>query len=95
MRVLKKGTGQRGWSVEAECTGANNGGGGCSAKLLVEQDDLYKTYSSDRPGYQMHITFRCPECGVETDVPDNKVPGHVVSKLVDKKDRHPTDRDPL
>lgn len=40
MKVLRPGRKQKGWSTEAECTGLGNGGGGCGAKLLVEEDDV-------------------------------------------------------
>lgn len=69
MKVLKKGRPQKGWSATFTCTGKGNGGGGCGAKLLVSEYDLYYTFrgyydgSSDR-----YVTFTCPECGVATDV---------------------------
>jgi hypothetical protein len=48
MKILKKGREQKGWTREEICTGVGNGGGGCGAKLLVEQGDLFKTYSHAR-----------------------------------------------
>lgn len=69
MRVLKKGRPQKGWSSEFSCTGKGNGGGGCGARLLVSQYDLYETRSTDYGGgTDYYTTFSCPECGVETDV---------------------------
>jgi hypothetical protein len=68
MKVLKKGRPQKGWSKEFLCTGDGNGGGGCGAKLLVEQADLYQTSHSDYGGdTDYFVTFCCPSCGVETD----------------------------
>ena len=69
MRVLKKGTGQKGWSKRATCTGKGNGDGGCGAELLVEQSDLYQTMNCDYTGdCDYFTTFTCSECGVETDI---------------------------
>ncbi len=73
MKVIKKGRPQKGWAEEFKCTGNGNGNGGCSAMLLVEEGDLYHTYSSHYDGSsETYTTFRCVECGVQTDV---KVPG--------------------
>lgn len=71
MKVLEKGREQKGWSKDFECTGDGNGGGGCGAKLLVEQDDVYMTYSHARDETTGYHTFMCPECGVETDIPSS------------------------
>lgn len=85
MRIIKKGRPQVGWAKETVCTGKGNGDGGCGAKLLIEEGDLFKTYhhcyGDSTP--DVFITFRCPECGVETDIED--VSGVVTSKLPDKK----------
>ena len=68
MKVLEKGKPQKGWSIETRCTGAGNGNGGCEALLLVEQDDLFRTTSHARDETTYYVTFRCPECGVMTDI---------------------------
>lgn len=69
MKVIKKGREQRGWAKKFECTGAGNGGGGCRAVLLVEQNDVFRTTRSfcgrDTTYY---ATFKCCECGVLTDI---------------------------
>ena len=88
MKVLVPGTGQVGWAKQTKCTGNGNGGGGCGATLLVEQTDLYKTYSSDRPGYETHITFSCAACGVETDLESRDVPSSIFQTLPDKPRPH-------
>jgi len=75
MRVLKKGRTQTGWSKKAKCTGCGNGGGGCGAELLVSAGDLYYTYSHARDETDQYTTFRCPDCGVQTDMVG--VPGSV------------------
>jgi hypothetical protein len=41
MKILKKGRPQKGWATEAKCTWEGNGGGGCGALLLIEEEDLY------------------------------------------------------
>lgn len=84
MKVLKKGRKQKGWATETYCTGEGNGGGGCGAKLLVEQDDLFLTYSTHRDETDTFITFRCCDCGVETDLKQLDVPSNVYRKLLSK-----------
>jgi len=72
MKVLKKGTGQKGWSMRATCTGAGNKGGGCGAELLVEQDDVFLTYSHHYDGSsEVYRTFKCSQCTVLTDIPSS------------------------
>lgn len=75
MKVIQKGREQRGWSVEAKCTGAGNGNGGCGAVLLVEIGDVFETQRNCMNETDYFTTFRCPECGVLTDLAP--VPGHV------------------
>ncbi len=86
MKVLKKGSGQKGWSTKAKCTGNGNGGGGCGAELLVEKSDLYKTHHDSYDGSRdSYVTFACPECEVETDLSETKS-GAVSSSIPDKED---------
>lgn len=82
MKVLEKGRAQKGWSKQAKCTGSGNGGGGCGAKLLVEQGDLYKTWRHCLDDSEMFITFKCASCGVETDLAG--VPGGVIDQIPNK-----------
>lgn len=66
MKVLKPG---KPWSKECACTGQGNGGGGCKATLEVEMGDLFRTHSSHYDGSsESYLTFKCPECGILTDV---------------------------
>jgi hypothetical protein len=75
MQVIKKGRAQNGWSKECVCTGCGNNGGGCDAVLLVEFNDLFITSRADYDGdYDTYVTFKCPECGVLTDIPDSETP---------------------
>lgn len=69
MKVLKKGRRQKGWSQKFICTGDGNGGGGCGATLLVEQDDLYVKQS-----LAPCVTFACIDCEVETSFEDCTAP---------------------
>lgn len=82
MRVLEPGREQRGWSKEVKCTGEGNGGGGCGAKLLVEQLDLFQTASGHHDGStDYYITIECPQCFAWTDLPDGSVPSHACKNL--------------
>lgn len=77
MKVLKKGTGQKGWSIKKTCTGGGNQGGGCGAQLLVEQGDLFQTAHHHYDGSsEYYTTFKCPECGVLTDLSSRDNPPH-------------------
>lgn len=77
MKVLKKGSGQKGWSTKRTCTGNGNGGGGCKAVLLVEEPDLFRTGQHSHDGSSEYfVTFKCPECGVMTDLPEGLYPGN-------------------
>lgn len=79
MKVVQKGRPQAGWAEEFSCTGGGNGMGGCGAVLLVEEGDLFRTQSSARDEITQYTTFRCPECGVNTDI--RGVPSNVESRL--------------
>ena len=79
MKVLKPGRAQKGWSTETTCTGRGNGGGGCGAKLLVEETDLFRTQSSALGETESYVTFECAACTVWTDI--ENVPHHVASRL--------------
>jgi hypothetical protein len=72
MKVIKEGRKQKGWAREFTCTGVGNDGGGCGAKLLVEQGDVFHTYHYDYGGgEESYNTFRCPSCKVLTDLPES------------------------
>lgn len=81
MKIITPGRSQQGWSIETECTGSGNGGGGCNAVLLIEEPDLFRTESHCRDETEVYTTFRCMSCGVETDI---DVPGQVAAKLPSK-----------
>ena len=70
MKVLKKGRQQSGWSKEYTCTGNGRNGGGFRAKLLVEQSDVFKTHVHVHVDHDIYYNFKCPECGVITEIPD-------------------------
>ena len=74
MRVLEPGRKQQGWAGEFTCTGAGNSDGGCGAKLLVEQRDLFSTIRSSMGESDLCTTFKCCACGVLTDIPPSKAP---------------------
>jgi hypothetical protein len=69
MKVLEKGRPQKGWAKEFVCSGKGNNDGGCGAKLLVEFDDLFRTFHTDYGGGKdVFVTFKCMDCGVLTDI---------------------------
>ncbi len=76
MKVIEKGTGQKGWAQNHVCSGMGNGMGGCGAKLLVEQGDLFKTGGDE----DSLITFECVECGVLTNL--REFPEHLKRPLL-------------
>ena len=82
MKVLEKGN-PNGWEIERVCTGKGNGDGGCEAKLLVAEADIYLTKSSCMGEIDYYFTFKCPECGVETDIPESEIPSRITKKLMD------------
>jgi hypothetical protein len=84
MKVLQPG---KGWQLHVKCTGKGNGDGGCGAKLLVEKDDVYQTYSYDIDGFCNHyFTICCPQCGIETDIDDKLIPDSVKRNTLTKKE---------
>ena len=82
MKVLEKGN-PNGWEIEQYCTGQGNGDGGCEAKLLVAEADIYLTKASHQGETDYYFTFKCPECGVETDIPKDKIPRRIINKLIE------------
>lgn len=84
MKVIEKGRPQKGWTKECVCTGGGNGGGGCGAKLLVSKADLYQTTKCCREETNYFVTFRCIECGVETDVDGSPFRGYDLSRELDQ-----------
>ena len=74
-----------GWEIEQQCTGKGNGDGGCGAKLLVAEADIYLTEANHMGETDYYFTFRCPECGVETDIPEKEIPTRITKKLLNKK----------
>lgn len=83
MKVLEKGPG---WSIEQLCTGKGNGGGGCGSRLLVEKGDVYLTSHTDLAGETDYFyTFRCSECGVETDIQEKDLPISIRHEILNYK----------
>lgn len=80
MKTLEKGRDQIGWSIEEICSGRGHGSGGCGAKLLVEQPDLFKATYRTFEETENAVSFRCSECGVLTALKE-QVPLHVYQEL--------------
>ncbi len=91
MKVIKPGDGRKGFGVEIRCSGSGNGGGGCHAQLLVEENDLFHTYSSAMGDGTHYFTFKCPSCGVWTDIPNKRVSGWLQRKLQELPITKPSD----
>lgn len=84
MKVLQEGN-PNGWEIEQDCTGKGNGDGGCGARLLVAEDDIFVTSHTDYGGdTEYFYTFKCPCCEVLTDIPEKDVVSRVRSKAMDK-----------
>lgn len=73
MRVLVPGRAQHGWAAEVKCEGVPydlgpgikiTQNGGCGAKLLVEQNDIYLMSEKCHSDVIAYVAFRCPSCGV-------------------------------
>ncbi len=78
MKVIRKGKGRKMgvWSIEKECTGSGNGGGGCGAKLRVEDGDFLRTGCHSYDGSSEYfISFVCPVCKVMTDLKSGEFRG--------------------
>ena len=85
MKVIEKGNN---WNLERRCTGAGNGRGGCNSLLGIALDDIYLTYGGDYIEItDIYYTFKCPVCGVETDLKDYEVPQIVKTKLLNERRR--------
>jgi len=73
MKLIQKGMTPSNWENQYVCTGWGKRSG-CGAVLLVNHNDLFGTYQfpSDRDGDRglLHITFKCSECGVLTNIND-------------------------
>ena len=80
MKVLEHGNPNE-WEIEKKCTGAGNGGGGCGIRLLVNKDDIFITadYNFDAD-LEYYYTFKCPKCGVLTDIPACSLPSTIRKK---------------
>lgn len=84
MKILKEGN-PNGWEIEQTCTGKGNGDGGCNAKLLVNESDIYITTHTDYGGDTDYFyTFKCPCCGVETDIPEKDIVNRVRREVLKK-----------
>ncbi len=66
MKVLEPGKRPK-WSIERKCTE-------CGAKLLVDFDDLSKTYNTCYDETTEFVGFDCGHCGVRNDLPKSKLP---------------------
>ena len=81
------------WTLEQKCSGAGNHNDGCGATLEIGHKDLFLTQHHSYDGSsESYLTFECVCCQVWTDVPQNKVPSGIVSKVFRSEARSPTRR---
>ena len=91
MKILEKGNG---WNMEVRCTGKGNGNCGCGAKLLIDKDDIYLTHSYDYGGgHDIFYTFRCIDCGEETDLDEKDIPNGIQIRLLEEYRRFLNEND--
>lgn len=71
------------WTIQHRCSGYGNGGGGCNALLLVGELDLRLTTPGhfNGNGEPLYVTFTCPVCLKETDLPQQYVPESVYERV--------------
>lgn len=82
MKILER---KDAWFIEQICTGRGNGGGGCTSRLAVEKEDIYVTANSDWLGdVDYYYTFKCPVCGIETDIKEVDVPHSIQRESLEK-----------
>lgn len=81
IQIIKAGRQQTGWAGECVCTGKGYGGGGCGATLLVDESDLKHTSTGYGGDIKHFIWFKCPACGLVTDI---EVPHSVMKRVEDK-----------
>lgn len=77
MKVLEKGNESKGFETEQICTGKGNGDGGCNARLLVGENDIFVTASDIYTLQTFYFTFKCPECKTQTDIKPANLPEKV------------------
>ncbi len=78
MKVIKVGVvDNQEWKKELICSGRGNGECGCGSTLLVDRGDLFRTefgikgkvrLITSESKYDTYVTFRCPVCGINTDL---------------------------
>ena len=87
MKVLEKGNESKGFELEQVCTGRGNGNGGCKARLLVSEKDIFVTASTAHCETDYFYTFKCPECNTKTDIQAKELPEKVKDHAMQKYKR--------
>lgn len=83
MKVLQKGN-SKGWKIEQTCTGLGHGYG-CEARLLVSANDIFVSTSlRTNATTEYNYTFKCPECGMCTNIPKESIPESVKNNAMAK-----------
>lgn len=78
MKIIERGE-KPTWCKQYRCTGAGNSFDGCNSLLEVVIDDLvyYRGVDSSSPygnGSEPAVSWRCPVCGEENDIPKEDWP---------------------
>ena len=82
MKVLEKCEMPK-WNIEKKCTGSGNGNLGCGSKLLIDEDDIFRTCREHYWGEtDYYYTFKCPICGENTDISENLIPNRIKLKVM-------------
>lgn len=81
---------KNGLPLEQRCTGKYHGGGGCGSRFLIMHENaILRTcavHSVSPFKYYVYVfyTFKCPDCGVQSNIPVRKIHLRLRRKL-DKK----------
>lgn len=87
MEIVSRGESRR-WSAFCQAEG-------CRAELIVDDGDLFQTYSPELYGHSTHCSFRCPCCGTVQVLPQayGAGRGSVFQNLYNPEGWTPPDRE--
>lgn len=62
------------WTKFVRCSGSGNSYDGCDSLLEINRSDLTRTVRREMIGTTEYLTFKCPVCGVLTDLHPKESP---------------------